>query len=60
LMTLKYIFSLGCHFHVDFSYPWHAFALHCLPAIAELVFPDTVYMRIIIDKYIKLLGMPAT
>jgi len=38
-MTLKYIwrsFSLGCHFHVHFSYPWHAFALHGLPAIAEL------------------------
>ena len=27
LMTLKYIwrsFSLGCHFYVHFSYPWHA------------------------------------
>ena len=39
-MTLKYIwrsFSLGCHFHVHFSYPWHAFALHGLPAIAELL-----------------------
>ena len=38
-MTLKYIwrsFSLGCHFHVYFSYPWHAFASHGLPAIAEL------------------------
>jgi len=38
-MTLKYIwrsFSLGCHFHVHFSYPWHAFASHGLPAIAEL------------------------
>jgi len=40
LMTLKYIwrsFSLGCHFHVHFSYPWHAFASHGLPAIAELL-----------------------
>ena len=38
-MTLKYIwrlFSLGCHFHVHFSYPWHAFASHGLPAISEL------------------------
>jgi len=36
-MTMKYIwrsFSLGCHFHVQFSYPWHAFASHGLPAIA--------------------------
>jgi len=30
-------FSLGCHFHVHFSYPWHAFASHGLPAIAELL-----------------------
>ena len=40
LMTLKYIsrsFSLGCHFHVHFSYPWHAFASHGLPAIAEVL-----------------------
>jgi len=39
-MTLKYIwrsFSLGCHFHVHFSYRWHAFASHGLPAIAELL-----------------------
>ena len=39
-MILKYIwrsFSLGCHFHVHFSYPWHAFASHGLPAIAELL-----------------------
>ena len=39
-MTLKYIwrsFSLGCHFHVHFSYPWHGFASHGLPAIAELL-----------------------
>ena len=39
-MTLKYIwrsFSLGCHFHVHFSYLWHAFASHGLPAIAELL-----------------------
>jgi len=39
-MTLKYIwrlFSLGCDFHVHFSYPWHAFASHGLPAIAELL-----------------------
>jgi len=39
-MTLKYTwrsFSLGCHFHVHFSYPWHAFASHGLPAISELL-----------------------
>ena len=39
-MTLKYIwrsFSLSCHFHVHFSYLWHAFASHGLPAIAELL-----------------------
>jgi len=30
-------FSLGCHLHVYFSYPWHAFASHGLPAIAELL-----------------------
>jgi len=39
-MTLKYIwrsFSVGCHFHVPFSYPWHAFASHGLSAIAELL-----------------------
>ena len=39
-MTLKYIwrsFRLGCHFHVHFSYPWHAFASHGLSAIAELL-----------------------
>ena len=39
-MTLKYFeghFSLGCHFHVDFSNSWHAIASHGLPAIAELL-----------------------
>jgi len=30
-------FSLGCHFHVYFSNPWHAFASHGLPATAELL-----------------------
>ena len=30
-------FSLGCHFHVHFSNPWHAFASHGLSAIAELL-----------------------
>jgi len=29
--------SLGCHFHVRFSNPWHAFTSHGLPAIAELL-----------------------
>jgi len=41
-MTLKYIwrsFSLSCHFHVHFSYPWHAFASHGLPATADLLVP---------------------
>jgi len=36
---LKYFeghFSLGCHFHVHFSNPWHAIASHGLPAVAEL------------------------
>jgi len=40
LMTLKYFeghFSLGCHFHVHFCNPRHAFASHGLPAIAELL-----------------------
>jgi len=35
--TFKGHFSLGCHFHVHFSNPWHAFASHGLPAIAELL-----------------------
>ena len=30
-------FSLVCHFHVQFSNPWHTFASHGLPAIAELL-----------------------
>ena len=34
--TFEGHFSLGCHFHVHFSNPWHAFASHGLPAIAEL------------------------
>jgi len=35
--TFDGYFSLGCHFHVHFSNPWHAFASHGLPAIAELL-----------------------
>ena len=35
--TFEGHFSLGCHFHVHFSYPWNAFASHGLPAIAELL-----------------------
>jgi len=35
--TFEGHFSLGCHFHVHFSYSWHAFASHGLPAIAELL-----------------------
>ena len=40
LMTLKYIwrsFQPRMSFHVHFSNPWHAFASHGLPAIAELL-----------------------
>ena len=35
--TFEGHFSLGCHFHVHFSNPWHAFASPGLPAIAELL-----------------------
>ena len=35
--TFKGHFRLGCHFHVHFSNPWHAFASHSLPAIAEFL-----------------------
>ena len=35
--TFEGYFSLCCHFHVHFSNPWHAFASHGLPAIAELL-----------------------
>jgi len=35
--TFEGHFSLGCHFHVHFRYPWHAFASYGLPAIAELL-----------------------
>jgi len=35
--TFEGHFSLGCHFHVHFSNPWHAFASHGLPVIAELL-----------------------
>jgi len=35
--TFEGHFSLGCHFHVHFSNPSHAFASHGLPAIAELL-----------------------
>ena len=35
--TFEGHFSLCCHFHVHFSNPWHAFASHGLPAIAELL-----------------------
>jgi len=37
LLTFEGHFSLGCHFHVHFSYLWHAVASHGLPAIAELL-----------------------
>jgi len=35
--TFEGHFSLGCRFCVHFSNPWHAFASHGLPAIAELL-----------------------
>jgi len=35
--TFEGHFSLSCHFHVHYSYRWHAFASHGLPAIAELL-----------------------
>jgi len=35
--TFEGHFSLGCHFHVQFSNPWNAFASHGLPAVAELL-----------------------
>ena len=35
--TFEGYFSLGCHFHVHFSNPWHAFTSHGLPAIAEVL-----------------------
>jgi len=35
--TFEGHFSLSCHFHVHFCNPWHAFASHGLPAIAELL-----------------------
>ena len=35
--TFEGHFSLGCHFHVHFSNPCHAFASHGLPAIAKFL-----------------------
>jgi len=35
--TFEGHFSLGCHFHIHFSNPWHAITSHGLPAIAELL-----------------------
>ena len=35
--TFEGHFSLGWHFHVHFSNPWHAFASRGLPAIADLL-----------------------
>ena len=40
--TFEGHFSLACHFHVHFRYPWHAFASHGLPAIAELLDIDHI------------------
>jgi len=42
--TFKGHFSLGCHFHVHFSDPWHAFASH-LPAIAELLVYSSIHAK---------------
>ena len=41
--TFEGHFCLGCHFHVHFSNPWHAFASHGLPAIAELLVIITLH-----------------
>ena len=49
MITLKYFeghCSLGYHFHVHFSNPWHAFASHGLPAIAELLVFFTIFARL--------------
>ena len=35
--TFEGRFSIGFHFHVHFSNPWHAFASHGVPTIAELL-----------------------
>jgi len=59
--TLVGHFSLGCHFHVHSSNPWHAFASLGLPATAELlvascgrcVFPKFIYeTKIIMSQYV--------
>jgi len=43
--TFEGHFRLGCHLHVHFSNPWHAFASHGLPAIAELLVPYATQPR---------------
>jgi len=59
--TFEGHFSLGCHFQVHFCNPWHAFASHGLPSIAELlvascgcyIFPNFVYeTKIIMSEYV--------
>jgi len=55
-MTLKYVwrsFSLSCHFHVHFSYPWDAFASHGLPAIAELLVLTAIHLQHWREKHIS-------
>jgi len=47
--TLEGHFGLGCHFHVHFSNPWHAFASHGLPAIAKLL----VYISVEMFRFTK-------
>jgi len=44
--TFEGHFSLGCHFHVHFCNPWHAFASHSLPAIAELLVSLQFHVRL--------------
>jgi len=51
--TFEGHFSLGCHFHVHFSNPLHAFASHSLPAIAELLVSNWISAILIIMQWIE-------
>jgi len=52
--TFEGHFSLGCHFHVYFSNPWHAFSSHGLPAIAELLVVLVIGLMLLHEKPIIL------
>jgi len=43
--TFEGHFNLGCHFHVNFSNLWHAFASHGLPSIAELLVKAVLFSK---------------